>query len=165
MVLYEQILRSLWKEKVKFLVVGGLAVNFHGFNRLTGDLDIIILLEDANIQKLIKIAKRLKLKPRIPVRIEDFADAQKRREWIKDKHMRAFALCSPDNPAEHMDIVIEHRLDFEKAYRRKMVVHEGGLQIPVIAISDLLVMKKQAGRERDKIDIQALRRLRELKHD
>ena len=43
MVLYERILRGLWKEKVKFLVVGGLAVNFYGFNRVTADLDIIIM--------------------------------------------------------------------------------------------------------------------------
>lgn len=32
--------RSLDKYDVKYIMVGGFAVNLHGFSRLTGDLDI-----------------------------------------------------------------------------------------------------------------------------
>ncbi len=37
-----QIWRSLFKFDVKFIVVGGFAVNFYGYNRNTGDLDILL---------------------------------------------------------------------------------------------------------------------------
>ena len=165
MVLYEKILRALGKEKIKFLVVGGLAVNFHGYSRLTVDMDIIILLEKANIKKLLNVIKTFGLKPRVPVNVEDFADARKRHDWIKNKNMKAFALCNPENSFEHLDIVIEQSLDFKENYKRKMIIREGALQIPVISIKDLLEMKKRAGRDRDKIDILALRKIQELKND
>ncbi len=165
MVLYEKILRALQREKVKFLVVGGLAVNFHGYNRLTGDMDIIVLMEAANIRRLLKVAKAFKLKPRIPEAIDKFAIDSIRDTWIKNKNMKAFALFHPNNSAEHLDIVIDHPLNFRKAYKNKMLIREGTLTIPVVSIPDLLMMKKFAGRERDKQDIRALKQIQELDDD
>ena len=34
------ILKILIKHKVNFILIGGVAVNFYGFNRPTGDLDV-----------------------------------------------------------------------------------------------------------------------------
>jgi DNA polymerase II small subunit/DNA polymerase delta subunit B len=38
---FEKIFRSLNKAKVRYLVVGGVAVNIYGYPRFTGDLDIL----------------------------------------------------------------------------------------------------------------------------
>ena len=159
---YERILRELGKSKIKYLVVGGLAVNLHGYDRITADLDIILLLKDSNLTKFVAIVKKLKLKPRLPVRIEDFADVKKRRVWIQEKNMKAFALYNPENETEHLDIVIDYAVDFDEAYKNKEVIKAGDLKIPVIAIPELVQMKKYAGRERDKIDIRALLRIERL---
>lgn len=47
--LFEKVFRELNKAKVKYLVVGGVAVNLYGYLRFTGDLDLLILLNEEKI--------------------------------------------------------------------------------------------------------------------
>lgn len=165
MYFFEEVLRDLNKEKVKYLVVGGIAVNLYGFFRTTGDLDVILYLEDSNLKKFIKCVKKLKLKPRVPVALDDFADAARRNGWIINKNMKAFGLEKPGDPLDHIDVVIDHKLDFNKAYKRRKMIKEGDLRIPVLSIDDLIKMKKATGRERDAIDVNALREIQRLEND
>ena len=161
----ERLFRELGRQKVKYLVVGGVAVNLHGYNRLTGDLDIVLLLKDANLRKFISVVKKLGLKPQIPVKLEDFSDQDKRDDWIRNKNMKAFKLYGVENPAEHLDVVIDSGIDFDRAYPNRSVIKAGDLRIPLIGIDDLIHMKKKAGRRKDEIDIEALTRIKELQHD
>ena len=160
---YERILRGLQHQKVKYLVVGGLAVNLHGYDRITADLDIVLSMSDANIKRFIAVAKKLNMKPRIPVKVEDFADKKLRSIWIKEKNMKAFLISNPANAEEHLDVIIDHPVDFVKAYDRRVNIKAGDLRVPLMAISDLIRMKSFAGRPKDLIDVQALRRIKELK--
>jgi len=45
-------LRFLSEEKVEYLVIGGMAVNFYGYHRATGDLDLWVALHDENQERL-----------------------------------------------------------------------------------------------------------------
>lgn len=45
----EAIVRALNEAQVRYLIVGGIAVNAHGFVRLTVDVDLVIGLERENI--------------------------------------------------------------------------------------------------------------------
>ena len=47
--LYEKIFRELAQRKIKYMVIGGIAVNIHGYSRATGDLDIMLSFEDDNL--------------------------------------------------------------------------------------------------------------------
>ena len=47
----EAIARALNEANIRYLVVGGLAVNAHGYERFTHDLDLVIGLEPDNIAK------------------------------------------------------------------------------------------------------------------
>lgn len=163
--LYERILNELHRRKIKYLVVGGLAVNLYGYDRITGDLDIILLMTDVNVKKFIKVAERFKLKPRLPVALQDLAVPRLRKSWIKERNMKAFTLYNPRNDAEHVDIVIDHPVDFQKAYKKREQIASAGMNISLISLADLITMKKAAGRDRDKIDIKALTFIRELKND
>ena len=49
---YRKIFKELNKSKIEYLVVGGLAVNFHGIPRMTYDLDLMLLMESDNILKM-----------------------------------------------------------------------------------------------------------------
>ena len=51
---YKSIFKELNRLKINYLVVGGLAVNFHGVPRMTYDIDLMILLKSDNILKLIQ---------------------------------------------------------------------------------------------------------------
>jgi len=155
----------LANKKIKYLVIGGVAVNLHGFYRATGDLDIILFFNKTNLNKFITMAKALGLKPGVPVKIEELADVAKRQKWVKEKHMKVFSLYNPADPIEHIDIMVVKYIDFDQAYKRRQEVCADKIKIPLISINDLIVLKKKAGRERDKIDIKALMKIRELKNE
>ena len=46
---YKAIFKELNEAGIDYLVVGGLAVNFHGIPRMTYDIDLMILPEPGNI--------------------------------------------------------------------------------------------------------------------
>ena len=70
------------KNNVQYLVAGGVAVNLYGIERATSDIDLVVYLESENLGRFIDVMKGLGFKPKIPVRFEEFADAEKRELWI-----------------------------------------------------------------------------------
>ena len=64
------LLQSLSDEQIEYVVVGGLAVQLHGFLRATFDIDLVLAMNDENLKRFIAVAKRYELVPGIPVPIE-----------------------------------------------------------------------------------------------
>ena len=64
---FRKILKELETRDIKYLVIGGAAVNLHGYNRTTNDLDIMISFDQENVRKLAKMARDLCFKPKIPL--------------------------------------------------------------------------------------------------
>lgn len=161
--LYERIFRKLNSSGVRYLAVGGIAVNLHGFPRATGDLDILLSFEPRNVDVFLKVAKELGLKPRAPVPVDDLKDPAKRREWALNKGMHAFTLVNLENPMEQLDVVIDEVFDFDAAYARRETVRAGEVQIPLICVDDLIALKEKSGRDRDLVDLKVLKELKEIK--
>ncbi len=61
-----KILKGLNEKEIKYIIVGGIAVNFHGIPRMTYDLDLLVKLSDENIKKLINLFKAWGYKPKVP---------------------------------------------------------------------------------------------------
>ena len=49
---FEVLLSALFKERVSFVVIGGIAATLHGSARLTNDLDIAYQRSPENIERL-----------------------------------------------------------------------------------------------------------------
>lgn len=163
---YEQVFRKLNKKKVRYLIVGGIAVNLHGFPRVTGDLDIMLDLNDGkSVNGFVEVVKVLGFKPKIPVEIEDFAIPLKRKTWIEEKNMKVFSVYNPSQEIEHIDVLVENLIDFDKAYKTREIVNAGNLKVPVVSIDDLIKLKKISGRKRDEIDIAALKEIKIVKDE
>ena len=160
---YEEIFRELQQKQVRYLVIGGVAVNLHGFSRSTGDLDLMLSLNEENLTKFVEIIKSLGWKPRLPVELSDFVDASKRDTWIKEKNMKVFSVYNPKKEIEHIDVMVENYIEFDKAYQNREEVLVGNLKITIMSITDLIELKKIADRGRDKIDINALKKIQELR--
>lgn len=163
--LYERIFRALEKHKVRYLVIGGIAVNLHGFTRATADLDLFVALDEENLREFIKAVKGLGLRPRVPVSLDDLADAAKRKDWIENKHMKVFTLNNPKDNREQIDMMVVNDIDFEKAYKNKTTVFVGDVKITIAGIKELIEMKKIAGRAKDKIDIEELKEIEKIKKE
>lgn len=159
---YLDLFRKLEDAGVRYLVVGGIAVNLHGVNRLTHDVDLMLALDSENLRRFVSVANRYSFKPIVPVKVEDLADAGKVRDWIENKHMLAFGL-RPQNPADPtVDILVKSPVEFEAAYARRVVAQVAGQKISIASIADIIVMKTGTGRAKDQSDISMLNRLGDL---
>jgi hypothetical protein len=156
----EAIVGALNVANVRYLVAGGLAVVAHGYLRFTADVDLIIDLETANVMRAVASLESLGYRPRAPVAFAEFADPQKRAQWVRDKNLTVFSLYSPQHALTEIDLFVEPPLDFETAYRdavRKEVAP--GVAATFIGIQDLRRLKQRAGRPQDLLDLEKLKSL------
>lgn len=63
---------------VRYVIVGGLAVMAHGYQRTTVDLDLVVQLVPQNLLTALEALASLGYQPRIPVSAEQFADPLQR---------------------------------------------------------------------------------------
>src|SRR5450755_3370721 len=114
----EAIVRALNEAKVRYLIVGGLAVNAHGYERLTVDVDLVIGLEPGNVVRGLKALQQIGYEMNIPVSPEQFADASLRESWRRDKNMIVLKLWSDRHRRTPIDVFVYEPFDFEKEYGR-----------------------------------------------
>ena len=58
MIIYEEVLKEFQKQKVKYVIVGGIAVNLLGSLRSTADMDILVEMSDSNLAKVVRTLTR-----------------------------------------------------------------------------------------------------------
>ncbi len=149
------------KARVRYMVVGGMAVNLYGIARATADIDIFVDLEDGNAARFVKAMKAAGLKPKSPVRLDDFADKEKRLKWVKEKGMTVFSLFDPGHPFFLLDVFADAPFDFESVFRKIDIKKAGvlNIKIPVIPIEELIKMKEALARPQDLADVFYLRKV------
>jgi hypothetical protein len=157
----ETIVRALNAAQVQYLIVGGLAVNAHGFVRLTRDVDIVLGLEPANAERGLKALLQAGWQLAIPVMPAAFADARTREGWRTEKNMIVLKLWSDRHRRTPIDIFVYEPFDFAAEWARleRLEVCPGVLA-PVVSLGTLLEMKRVAGRPQDLEDIKELNRAR-----
>lgn len=156
---YRTVFEGLDRLRVRYVVAGGFAVNFHQIQRATVDLDLIIQIEKENILKFVSLMSELGFAPRLPVRPEGFADDHLRKQWIKDKGMMVFTFIHKKNPFEVIDIFSEEPIPFDQLWNQRLEVNAFGIKIPVLGKNHLIELKKRSGREKDKFDVEQLNKI------
>lgn len=161
--IYEEIFKEFELRGVRYLVVGGMAVNLYGYVRLTMDLDIMVDLSDKNLSALVDVMEKFGYTPRVPVNPHEFISEEKRDEWIKEKGAVVFTFIDLKKPFKQIDIFLSNPIDFEEAYSRRAVMTIGGAKVSIASIDDLIKMKAATTRPRDMEDIHHLERIKALK--
>lgn len=159
---YKKIFTALNKNRIKYLAIGGVAVNLYGYSRLTNDIDILLALDGNNLQRMQKVMKQLGYVQRLPIELYDLSDKKKVKNWIKEKGMTAYTFISDNKPQLDLDIVVSHSLNFEKYYKKRKTIEVWGMRLAVVSINDLIAMKKEAGRDKDLLDLKILLELKSL---
>lgn len=154
----ERIFAALHEARVRYLVVGGVAVVLHGVVRLTQDLDLVVQLEPNNLGRALESLTELGYQPRLPVPARQFADPAIRRRWIEEKNMLVFSFWHP-NSAFSVDLFVEEPFDFDEVYERARAADLGGVPVSVVPIAELMEMKRNSGRGRDLVDLEELEHL------
>ena len=160
----EAVVRALNEAKVRYLIVGGVAVNVHGYVRLTMDLDLVIQLKPENIEAAWEAMERIGYRARIPVSGKDFADEKKRELWRKEKGMLVLQFWSDEHRRTQVDVFVREPCDFDREHATApdhAIVP--GVVAKVVGWDTLIKMKKEAGRLKDLADLEMLEKIARLK--
>jgi len=162
----EVIIQALNGARVRYLIVGGLAVVAHGHVRFTADVDLVLDLDEKNLRRALAAFENLGFRPRAPVSLEDFADAEIREGWIRDKGLTVLSLFSDRHPFTEVDLFVADPLGFDQAYLQRATFEiSPGVEAAFVGIDDLILMKKAAGRPQDLSDLEQLDILRGVESD
>ncbi len=161
----QNVLRTLAEEKARYLLVGGIAAVIYGAPRVTVDVDIIADFDEENLKKIDFAAKKLGLKPVVPLDITRLADSEFRKQVIAEKNMKVFSYINPDLPVEVLDILVDTPIDFAEAFPRRKEIEFENFKVPVIGLDDLIFMKKKSGRGKDLADIKILEKIRSMRNE
>jgi predicted nucleotidyltransferase len=155
----EAIVRALNDAGIRYLMVGGLAVNAHGYARMTRDVDLVIQLEPSNTERGLRALLDAGYRLMIPEPPEAFADPAKREAWRREKGMIVLKLWSDEHRRTPVDVFVYEPFPFDREYEAAVWVEVApGLKAPVVSLPTLLQMKREAGRPRDLDDINELQR-------
>lgn len=159
---FDAVAKALAAAQVRYLVAGGLAVNAHGYIRLTMDIDLVIALEAGNIRQAFNALAGIGYRPTVPIDADAFAQPEQRRRWREEKSMQVLNFHSDAFPGTSVDVFVYEPFDFAHEYDIAM---QGelmpGIDVRFVSIPTLIRMKQTAGRPRDLDDIQHLKWLQE----
>lgn len=153
------LIEALDQASIDYVVVGGLAVALHGYQRLTMDVDVVLAMTPDNVQRFIDCAKAANWSPVVPVPAETLADRETLDRWHREKGMLAFSLHEPDAMGTAIDVLVRPVVPYSELKRDAVVVNVGALKVPVASIDHLVAMKTGTGRGKDAVDIEELRKI------
>jgi hypothetical protein len=141
-------LKAMLKYEVKFLLIGGYAVTYHGYQRTTGDMDLWIQPSNENKQGVLAVFGDLGYSD------EDIAS-------LSEYDFRQEQTFHIGQVPDRIDfITMVNLVDFDEAYVKRVEGEiEEGVIIPVVSYKDLITMKFNTGRLKDKADIEELQKI------
>jgi predicted nucleotidyltransferase len=146
------VLEELIKQNVQFIVIGGYAVNFHGFRRPTGDIDLFLKPDNGeNKTRLLAALRNLGITQAVLQKLSDldFEKAQVFRDGEEPFRIDFLTKISA--------------VKFDEAWREKNSIEIDGLNINFLHIKHLIANKITTGRNKDKIDIDELQKIQKYK--
>lgn len=152
------ILAELNREGIEFLVIGGVAVGFHGYVRATKDVDIVPAPDPQNLERLARMLRELDAQVE---GAEEFEDGELLDptdpevlglggNWVLSTRLGRFDI---------MQWIGEDAL-WEKLAPAAIETEIDGLSIRVVSYEDLVALKELAGRPEDLTDLKRLRQAR-----
>ncbi len=139
---FKELLELLNRQKVKYIVVGGYALAFHGAPRFTGDLDLFVKADKQNSRRILKALKRF---------------------GFGSLNLTEADFEKPDTVVQlgvspvRIDIITSLTgLSWKQAFEGRKKGKYGDISIYYIGRKELIKNKKATGRKRDIADIEAL---------
>ncbi len=147
---FKEFIELLNVNKVKYLVVGGYAVGFHGHPRYTKDIDLWVLMKSNNASNIIKSVKEFGFES-LGLKEEDFLNSD-----------NIIQLGFPPNRIVLLTEIAG--VEFESCYSNKLTIEFEGVTIPFISLNDLIKNKQSSGRLQDLADAEKLEKLKKQKY-
>jgi hypothetical protein len=151
---------ALARAKIDYCVVGGVAVNLYGVNRRTCNVDLVVRPEPGTFTALGKLLGELGLASRDRIELSELASAQNRRKLLIERNLTSVAFFDPSDALRQVEIVVAPPLDASQLVQRAVARRVQGLSLRVVALPDLIFMKRVSGRQGDADDVAQLERVK-----
>jgi hypothetical protein len=137
-----ELLKEFDAAKVRYLVIGGHALGYHAVPRFTKDVDFWI---GSNPEDLIRIETALRA----------FAAPETTIEAIRT--LSGLDVAWMGNPPLRFDFMKEvPGGQFESSYSKRVTSRWQGVPVTIVALSDLIEIKRASGRPQDLVDVATL---------
>jgi hypothetical protein len=139
---FKEFIQSLNKNNVRYLVIGGYAVAFHGHPRYTKDIDFWIGMSQENAANMVKALEQFGFAS-LGLKEDDFTAPDQ--------------IIQLGYPPERIDIITTPPgVDFDTCYTNRVQAEMDGVLVNFIDLENLKRNKKASGRHQDLADIENL---------
>lgn len=136
---FSEFLKLLSDHDVRYLLIGGHAVAYHGYVRSTADMDLWVPMERENAERLVEAMREFGF---------DLPDLGPELFLNKEKLVRMGL------PPMRIEIMTDiPGVEFEHSYRNRKPAVVDGTRIEVIGLEDLKANKRATGRHKDLDDL------------
>ncbi len=139
---FKEFLKLLKEYDVRYLLIGGYAVGYHGYPRATEDMDIWVAVHPDNAQKLVAVLKAF-----------GFNDP----DLNPNLFMQKPKIVRMGFPPMRLEISTSiSGVEFDECYRTRIVDNLDGVEVNLINLENLKKNKKASGRAKDNADLENL---------
>jgi hypothetical protein len=137
---FREFLKLLAAHSVRYLLIGGYAVNAYGYIRNTVDMDIWIAGDPENQMHVVDAIRK-------------FAFPGASADLLQEDD----AMVRMGVPPLRIEILKSiSGVDFEECWPNRVPIHDAALEIPMISLEDLKRNKRATGRKKDLLDLDEL---------
>ena len=137
---FKDFLRLLSFHGVEYLIVGGCAVDYHGYPRATGAMDIWIAVSDENAERTVQA-------------LLDFGMPE--RETTKRLFTETDKVIRMGVPPVRIEVITSATgVQFDECYNRRVIVEIDNIPVNFISLNDLKINKRAVSRHKDLEDIE-----------
>ena len=139
---FKEFLQLLNDKKVKYLLIGGYAVGYHGYPRATVDMDVWIAIESKNAEKMVLVLREFGLDvPELSVEL-----------FLKEDQVIRMGV-----PPLRLEILTTITgVEFDECYKERVIDKIDDVNVNIISLRHLKINKKISGRHKDLNDLENL---------
>lgn len=128
---------------VRYMIVGGYAVAYHGYPRYTKDIDVWIWVKPENAEKVVKTLSDFGFES-LELEASDFLETE--------------TIIQLGYAPNRIDLIMGvSGVDFEECYAKRVMEEIDGISLPFIDLESLKKSKQASGRLQDLADIENLK--------
>jgi len=148
---YKNLLLLLIKHEVQFMLIGGYAVIYYGYERTTSDMDIWLSPENKNRDKVM-------------MALAEYGIEQEDLEQLKSKDFTKINFFYIGDRPSRIDFLNKVKgVEFEEAIKQANHFPLKDQSIPIIQYHHLILTKIMNSRPKDKADVEELQRINALR--
>ncbi|HEX42559.1 MAG TPA: hypothetical protein ENN81_10970 [Phycisphaerales bacterium] len=139
---FKEFLKLLNAHHVEYLVIGGYAVNYHGYARATGDIDIWVAVHPSNAERV--VAALTEFGFNVP-------------DLSVELFLKPWQIIRLGMPPVRIEVATTiSGVDFAECYSQRVEATLDGVPVKLISLKHLKLNKRASARNQDLADLERL---------